>query len=180
MPIEYYKDPKKTAETFITAPDGNRYVIPSDMATHNEDGTVTMLGRGSLCINSRGENIYPEEVEMAVKAYDDVYDCLVAATPDKRFGQCVTALIELRPGRAEPLMDDIQKLVKLIYLVIKCYVVFITLKKLSVSLQGRLIISGLKNWRWLGLRLTKLRSKINKIKKGFRAFFYIQSKHKIY
>jgi acyl-CoA synthetase (AMP-forming)/AMP-acid ligase II len=112
VPIEYYKDPKKTAETFITAPDGNRYVIPGDMATHNSDGTVTMLGRGSLCINSGGEKIYPEEVEMAVKAHDDVYDCLVAATPDERFGQCVTALIELRPGKAEPSMEAVHEACK--------------------------------------------------------------------
>lgn len=112
VPIEYYKDPKKTAETFITAPDGNRYVIPGDMATHNADGTVTMLGRGSLCINSGGEKIYPEEVEAAVKAHPDVFDSLVAATPDERFGQCVTALIELRPGAAEPSMDAIHEACK--------------------------------------------------------------------
>ncbi len=109
VPIEYYKDPEKTAKTFITAPDGKRYVIPGDMATHNSDGTVTMLGRGSHCINSGGEKIYPEEVEMAVKAHDDVFDCLVVATPDDRFGQCVTALIELRPGRSKPTMESIHE-----------------------------------------------------------------------
>jgi len=109
VPIEYYKDPEKTAKTFITAPDGNRYVIPGDMATHNADGTVTMLGRGSHCINSGGEKIYPEEVEMAVKAHQDVHDCLVVATPDDRFGQCVTALVELVDGAEQPAMDAIHE-----------------------------------------------------------------------
>ena len=109
VPIEYYKDPVKSAETFITAPDGKRYVIPGDMARHNADGTITMLGRASLCINSGGEKIYPEEVEMAVKAHESVYDCLVASTPHERFGSCVTALIELRPGHAEPTMEEIHE-----------------------------------------------------------------------
>jgi acyl-CoA synthetase (AMP-forming)/AMP-acid ligase II len=107
VPLEYYKDAKKSAETFITAPDGNRYVIPGDMGRHNADGTITMLGRGSQCINSGGEKIYPEEVEMAIKAHPDVQDTLVAATPDERFGQCVTALVELREGAAEPSLESL-------------------------------------------------------------------------
>jgi len=111
-PIEYYKDLKKSAETFITAPDGMRYTIPGDMARHNADGTITMLGRGSLCINSGGEKIYAEEVEMAVKSHEDVYDCLVAATPDERFGQCVTALIELRKGVRQTTLEEIHEACK--------------------------------------------------------------------
>jgi acyl-CoA synthetase (AMP-forming)/AMP-acid ligase II len=66
-----------------------------------------MLGRGSQCINSGGEKIYPEEVEMAIKAHPDVYDTLVAATPDERFGSCVTALIQLKKGAAQPSMESI-------------------------------------------------------------------------
>ncbi len=107
VPLEYYKDPEKSAKTFITAADGARYVIPGDMARHNADGSITMLGRGSLCINSGGEKIYPEEVEMAIKAHDLVFDCLVTATPDKRFGQCVTALVQLREGAIEPSLESI-------------------------------------------------------------------------
>lgn len=107
IPIAYYKDEKKSAETFITSADGTRYVIPGDMARHNEDGTITMLGRSSLCINSGGEKIYPEEVEMAIKAHIDVIDCLVTGTPDKRFGSCVTALIQLRKKAKEPSMEKI-------------------------------------------------------------------------
>lgn len=109
IPLAYYKDEEKTAKTFITAPDGTRYVIPGDMARHNADGTVTMLGRGSLCINSGGEKIYPEEVEMAVKAHPDVYDCLVAGTPDDRFGSAVTALVQLREGAAEPELESVHQ-----------------------------------------------------------------------
>lgn len=112
VPLEYYKDATKSAETFITAPDGQRYVIPGDMARHNADGTITMLGRGSLCINSGGEKIYPEEVEMAVKAHPDVFDCLVASTPDNRFGQCVTALVQLRPGIGEPSLESLHEACK--------------------------------------------------------------------
>jgi len=112
VPIEYYKDAKKTAETFVMAPDGNRYVIPGDMGRHNADGTVTMLGRGSQCINSGGEKIYPEEVEMAIKAHPDVQDTLVAATPDDRFGQCVTALVQLRPGAAVPSVESLHEACK--------------------------------------------------------------------
>ena len=105
-------DEKKSAETFVTAANGKRYVITGDMARHNADGTITMLGRGSLCINSGGEKIYPEEVEMAIKAHPDVFDTLVAATPDDRFGQCVTALIELRPDADEPDLAAIQEACK--------------------------------------------------------------------
>ena len=112
VPVEYYKDPEKSAKTFIKALDGNRYVIPGDMARHNADGTITMLGRDSLCINSGGEKIYPEEVEMAIKAHPEVFDCLVTATPDDRFGNCVTALIELRQGTSEPTMDSIHEACK--------------------------------------------------------------------
>ena len=109
IPQSYYKDADKTAKTFVTAADGQRYSIPGDMAKHNADGTITMLGRGSLCINSGGEKIYPEEVEMAVKAHPEVYDCLVVGTPDERFGSAVTALIQMREGASEPDLEAIQK-----------------------------------------------------------------------
>ena len=109
IPQAYYKDKEKTARTFITVADGNRYVIPGDMARHNADGTITMLGRGSLCINSGGEKIYPEEVEMAVKSHPAIYDCLVVGTPDERFGSVVTALVELRPGAAAPDLESVRQ-----------------------------------------------------------------------
>lgn len=105
IPIGYYKDEAKTAETFKVI--GNvRYAIPGDYATVEEDGTVTMLGRGSVSINSGGEKIYPEEVEGAIKAHPDVFDVLVVGVPDERFGQSVAAVIAAR-GSARPSVEDI-------------------------------------------------------------------------
>ena len=86
IPVGYYKDEKKTAETFKTF-NGVRYAIPGDYAEVEADGSVTMLGRGSLSINSGGEKIYPEEVEAALKGHPDVFDALVVGVPDERFGQ---------------------------------------------------------------------------------------------
>lgn len=109
IPLAYYKDEEKTAKSFVTAADGKRYVIPGDRARHNADGTITMLGRDSQCINSGGEKIYAEEVEMAVKAHPAVLDCLVVATPHERFGQCVTALIKLQNGDQRPDLASLHK-----------------------------------------------------------------------
>jgi 3-oxocholest-4-en-26-oate---CoA ligase len=108
IPLEYYKDPAKTAETFLTAPDGTRYVIPGDFATVEADGNITLLGRGSVSINSGGEKIFPEEVEGAVKSHPDVYDCTVVGLPDERWGQRVVAVVQLREG-SDPSLEDIQE-----------------------------------------------------------------------
>jgi acyl-CoA synthetase (AMP-forming)/AMP-acid ligase II len=97
IPVGYYKDEKKTAETFKTI-NGVRYAIPGDFALVEEDGSVTMLGRGSVSINSGGEKIYPEEVEAALKAHPDVFDALVVGVPDSRYGQHVAAVVQPRPG----------------------------------------------------------------------------------
>ncbi|NIR40604.1 MAG: AMP-binding protein [Actinobacteria bacterium] len=98
-PLGYYKDPDKTAETFPTI-DGVRWSIPGDYATVEVDGTITLLGRGSVCINSGGEKIYPEEVEEAVKSHPAVLDCNVVGLPDERWGQSVNALVAVAPGAA--------------------------------------------------------------------------------
>ncbi len=87
----YYKDPEKSARTFQVI-DGQSYVMTGDWATVEADGTISLLGRGSNCINSGGEKIYPEEVEEAVKRHPDVEDCLVIGMPDERFGQRVVAV----------------------------------------------------------------------------------------
>ncbi|MFI8996830.1 acyl-CoA synthetase [Streptomyces sp. NPDC053542] len=97
VPLGYYNDPAKTAETFFEA-DGERWVLLGDMATVDEEGVVTVLGRGSQCINSGGEKVYPEEVEQALKAHPDVYDALVAGVPDDRWGSRVAAVVQLRAG----------------------------------------------------------------------------------
>ena len=99
IPVGYYKDEKKTAETFKTI-NGVRYAIPGDWATVEEDGTVTMLGRGSVSINSGGEKIYPEEVEAALKGHPDVFDALVVGVPDPRYGQHVAAVVQRPAGSA--------------------------------------------------------------------------------
>ena len=91
VPIGYYKDPEKSAATFRTI-DGIRYSFPGDFATVEADGQITLLGRGSNCINTGGEKVYPEEVEEAVKRHPDVSDCLVVGLPDDRFGQRIVAI----------------------------------------------------------------------------------------
>lgn len=104
IPVGYYKDEKKTAETFRTI-NGVRYAIPGDWALVEEDGSVTMLGRGSVSINSGGEKIYPEEVEAALKGHPDVFDALVVGVPDPRYGQHVAAVVQVRPGRRPTLAE---------------------------------------------------------------------------
>jgi fatty-acyl-CoA synthase len=94
VPLGYYKDPEKTARTFRTI-DGVRYSFPGDYARVEADGSVTLLGRGSMCINSGGEKIYPEEVEESIKAHGAVNDCLVVGVPDERFGETVAAVVAL-------------------------------------------------------------------------------------
>jgi|TARA_R100001244_G_scaffold6593_11_gene7955 acyl-CoA synthetase (AMP-forming)/AMP-acid ligase II len=97
VPLGYYKDEAKSAATFRTF-DGVRYSIPGDFATVEADGSITLLGRGSACINSGGEKIFPEEVEEALKTHESVYDCLVVGLPDDRFGQKVTAVLSMADG----------------------------------------------------------------------------------
>ena len=110
IPVGYYKDEKKTAETFKTF-NGVRYAIPGDYALVEEDGTVTMLGRGSVSINSGGEKIYPEEVEAALKGHPDVFDALVVGVPDPRFGQHVAAVVAPRAG-ARPSLAELDRFVR--------------------------------------------------------------------
>ncbi|MGH7290483.1 MAG: AMP-binding enzyme, partial [Myxococcota bacterium] len=111
IPLEYYKDPVKSAETFVTAPDGTRYSIPGDFATVGADGAITILGRGSVSINSGGEKIYPEEVEAALKGHPDVFDALVVGVPDPRFGQHVAAVVQPREG-ARPTLAELDAFVR--------------------------------------------------------------------
>jgi acyl-CoA synthetase (AMP-forming)/AMP-acid ligase II len=110
IPVGYYKDEKKTAETFRVF-NGVRYAIPGDYALVEEDGAVTMLGRGSVSINSGGEKIYPEEVEAALKGHPDVFDALVVGVPDPRYGQHVAAVVQARPG-CRPSLGDLDGFVR--------------------------------------------------------------------
>ncbi|MFI7341230.1 acyl-CoA synthetase [Streptomyces sp. NPDC050085] len=107
VPLGYYNDPVKTAETFFQRGD-ERWVLLGDMATVDEEGIVTVLGRGSQCINTGGEKVYPEEVEQALKSHPDVYDALVAGVPDEKWGNHVAAVVQLRPGAAALTLEDVQ------------------------------------------------------------------------
>jgi acyl-CoA synthetase (AMP-forming)/AMP-acid ligase II len=108
IPLGYYNDPVKTAETFVVDPRGNRWSIPGDYATVEADGRITLLGRGSVSINSGGEKIFPEEVEGALKSHPDVFDVLVVGIPDERWGERVCALLQPRPG-CSPELDSLQE-----------------------------------------------------------------------
>ena len=97
QPIGYYKDPEKSAATFIDF-EGKRYSVPGDYATVEADGSLTLLGRGSVCINTGGEKVYPEEVEEVLKTYEAVADAVAVGLPDEKFGEAITAVVELTPG----------------------------------------------------------------------------------
>jgi acyl-CoA synthetase (AMP-forming)/AMP-acid ligase II len=107
MPLRYHNDPEKTARTFVEI-DGTRYAISGDMATVDTDGTITLLGRGSQCINTGGEKVFPEEVEAALRAHDGVYDVLVVGAPDERWGQRVVAVVQPAEG-ASPTADELRE-----------------------------------------------------------------------
>ncbi|MEX0665896.1 MAG: acyl-CoA synthetase [Acidimicrobiia bacterium] len=105
IPLGYHKDEAKTAATFLVDPDGERWVIPGDSALIDADGTLHLLGRGSVCINTGGEKVYPEEVEAVLKAHPDVYDAVVVGVPDERFQERVAAIVTPRAGSAVTLGD---------------------------------------------------------------------------
>lgn len=96
-PIGYYKDPDKSAATFPVL-DGERWSVPGDHAMVEADGSLVLLGRGSVCINTGGEKVFPEEVEVAVKSHPSVTDALAVGVPDERFGEAVCAVVEPSPG----------------------------------------------------------------------------------
>ena len=107
IPLGYYNDPKKTAEVFIEVR-GTRFVMPGDYATVEADGSITLLGRGSIVINSGGEKIFPEEVESAVRSHPDVMDAIVCGAPDERWGQTVAAIVQPRVGHEAPSLESLQ------------------------------------------------------------------------
>jgi 3-oxocholest-4-en-26-oate---CoA ligase len=107
IPLGYYKDAEKTAGTFVEA-EGQRWVMLGDMATVDADGTIIVFGRGSQCINSGGEKVYPEEVEAALKSHPNVYDAVVVGVPDVRWGERVAAVVQPREGHTVSL-EDVQE-----------------------------------------------------------------------
>ncbi len=104
IPLGYYKDPERTALVFPVV-NGRRYSVPGDFAKVEEDGQITLLGRGSIMINTGGEKVYPEEVEGALKAHPSVFDCLVVGVPDERWGEAVAAVVQFRIGTSATLEE---------------------------------------------------------------------------
>ena len=96
-PVGYYKDPDKSAATFVEI-DGDRYSIPGDWAQVDADGTLVLLGRGSVCINTGGEKVFPEEVEEVLKEHEAILDAVAVGVPDDKFGEAITAVVEPAPG----------------------------------------------------------------------------------
>jgi acyl-CoA synthetase (AMP-forming)/AMP-acid ligase II len=106
VPIGYYNDPAKTAETFVEI-EGKRWSLPGDMATVEADGTIRLLGRGSLCINTGGEKVYPEEVEAVLKSHPHVADAVVVGRRSKKWGQLVAAVVQPVNRTAPPALSDL-------------------------------------------------------------------------
>jgi fatty-acyl-CoA synthase len=107
LPVGYYKDEQKTAATFPII-DGVRYSIPGDWVRVEADGTLTLLGRGSNCINTAGEKVFPEEVEEILKSHELISDALVVGLPDPKWGQAITAVVQPVPG-AQPDLEDVRQ-----------------------------------------------------------------------
>ena len=107
LPLGYLNDPEKTAATFREI-DGDRYCFTGDLATVEADGTIQLLGRGSQCINTGGEKVFPEEVELLLVDHPDVVDVLVVGVPDERWGSAVTAVVEPADSDAPPSLDDLR------------------------------------------------------------------------
>ncbi|MGY6499907.1 MAG: AMP-binding protein [Acidimicrobiales bacterium] len=139
-PVGYYKDPDKSAATF-TLIDGVRYAIPGDYATVDEDGTVRLLGRGSQCINTGGEKVYPEEVEEVLKLHPGVADAAVVGVPDERFGESIVALVE--PVADEISESDLIGFVKLRLAAFKAPKRIVTVPSLQRAANGKLDYSSL-------------------------------------
>ena len=111
IPLGYYNDPEKTAASFVDV-DGTTWLLTGDAATLEADNSITLFGRGSNCINTGGEKVYPEEVEQALKAHSEIVDALVFATPDERLGSKVTAVLSTRNNIAltlEQIKNDLNE-----------------------------------------------------------------------
>ena len=111
IPQGYFRDPEKSASTFRSV-DGVRYTVPGDYAIIDADGTMHLLGRGSVCINTGGEKVYPEEVEVVARTVTGIADCTVVGVPDDRFGNAVVAVVSRTPGStvtAEELSSEMRK-----------------------------------------------------------------------
>jgi fatty-acyl-CoA synthase len=106
-PIGYYNDPVKTAETFVTI-DGKLWAVSGDAGRLDDDSKITVFGRGSTCINTGGEKVFPEEVEEALRTHPAIFDAVVAGQPDERWGERVIGIVSARAGVAQPAYEDVK------------------------------------------------------------------------
>ncbi len=106
-PVGYYNDPEKTAETFVPI-NGTLWAVSGDAARRDADGMITVFGRGSTCINTGGEKVFPEEVEEVLRAHPAIFDAVVAGKPDERWGERVIGVVSLRPGQEQPAFDAVK------------------------------------------------------------------------
>lgn len=111
IPLGYHRDERKTATTFPVV-HGERWAVPGDYGILEADGTVTLLGRGSVSINTGGEKVYPEEVESVLKGHEAVFDAVVVGVPDERWGERVVAVIEPRAGHRAPTLASLESFVR--------------------------------------------------------------------
>jgi fatty-acyl-CoA synthase len=107
VPLGYYHDEERSARTFVEI-DGARWALPGDMATVAADGSLQLLGRGSMCINTGGEKVYPEEVEAVVRSHHAIADAVVVGGPDAQYGQRVVVVAALDGSMAAPTLDDLR------------------------------------------------------------------------
>jgi acyl-CoA synthetase (AMP-forming)/AMP-acid ligase II len=106
-PVGYYNDPAKTAETFVTI-DGKLWAVSGDSGRRDADGMITVFGRGSTCINTGGEKVFPEEVEEVLRGHPAIADAVVAGQPDARWGERVVAILSARDASSQPSHDEIK------------------------------------------------------------------------
>ena len=144
QPVGYYKDPEKTAATFITF-EGKRYSVPGDYATVEPDGTLTLLGRGSVCINTGGEKVFPEEVEEVLKTHEAVADAVAVGLPDDKFGEAITAVVEPRSGASVDEADVIAH-VKGKLAAYKAPKRVLTIETIGRAPNGKVDYKRLKGW----------------------------------
>jgi fatty-acyl-CoA synthase len=142
IPVGYYKDPEKSAKTFKTY-DGVRYSVPGDFAQVLEDGSIHLLGRGSVCINTGGEKVFPEEVEEVLKQHPTVLDAVVVGLPDERFGEAIHALVEAREGQ-QPDEDELIEHVKAHLARYKAPKRVLVIETIGRAVNGKVDYKGLK------------------------------------
>jgi fatty-acyl-CoA synthase len=142
IPVGYYKDEVKTAATFKTY-EGRRWSIPGDYASVNADGTIQLLGRGSVCINTGGEKVFPEEVEEALKTHPAVRDAVVVGLPDPRFGETICAVVEPTPGVAVD-RDELKAHVTARLAAYKAPRTVVTVDSINRAANGKVDYKGLR------------------------------------